>query len=496
MRRFKSLLLDLCLIATATILALLLRDNLEYSAIRFAALVPYLTLTLATAVVVLPLFEVDRTLWRFSGLNEYWRLAASCTLIVLSAVMISFAINRMENVARSIPILQALLMMTMLVLVRLAMRVHRFRHVRSQLADPAPPGQASETVLVVGLNTIAELFIQATAEHAAGRIAIAGVLGRNERQTGQIFRSHRILGVPEEIDSIIRELEVHGVFVNRVVVAVSSDQLSPVAQQQLRDLENGSEIKIDFFAERLSFVGREGEAGLSAARAPDSGSCSGVAFVSPAGSDDLLISVRRPYWRIKRCFDLALSLLLIALAAPVMVAICLLTAFSLGRPIVFWQQRPGHYGRPFKVYKFRTLLGAHDELGLKLTDEMRVTRVGRFLRATRLDELPQLFNILGGDMSFVGPRPLLHVDQLEQFQDRLLVRPGLTGWAQVNGGKSVSAMDKMALDLWYVRNSSLKLDLLILNKTVQMVLFGEKENPDAVAQAWLELTGTKAGPAE
>ena len=428
---------------------------------------------------------MDRTLWRFSGLSEYWRLVVSCSMIVLSAVMVSFAINRMENVARSIPIIQGLLMISLLVLMRLAMRMHRFRHTRAQLTDPMPAGEADETVLVVGLNTIAELFLQAASEHAPGRILIAGVLGRNERQTGHIFRTHRILGVPEEIDSVLRELDVHGVSVDRVVVAIPFQQLSPIAQQVLLDLENGSEIKVDFFAERLGFEKRT--VAINAMEKRPARDENNLAFIRPVDDPELLASLRRPYWQLKRGIDIVLSALVIAATLPIMLSIGLITALSLGFPALFWQQRPGRHGRPFKVYKFRSLLGAHDERGARLPDELRLTQFGRFLRATRLDELPQLFNILGGHMSFVGPRPLLGHDQLAQFKDRMLVRPGLTGWAQVNGGKSVSASDKMALDMWYIRNASLWLDLKILLKTIEMVASGERENPDAVKQAWSEL---------
>ena len=108
-----------------------------------------------------------------------------------------------------------------------------------------------------------------------------------------------------------------------------------------------------------------------------------------------------------------------------------------------------------------------------------------------MDELPQLVNILRGHMSFVGPRPLLPGDQLDLFKGRLLVRPGLTGWAQVNGGKTVSPPDKMALDVWYIKNASVRLDLKILMLTVKMVVLGERENPGAVEQAWLDLNRHK-----
>ncbi len=486
MRRFKSILLDLCLIAVATVAALLLRDNLDYSPERMAALLPYLAVSLTAAAFVLPVMGVDRTLWRFSGLAEYWRLVASCAIIVFAAVMLSFAISRMENVARSIPILQGLIMVALLVAVRLSMRAHRFRHNRAQLSDPAPPGEVVEAVLIVGLNTIAELFLQAAKEHATGRILIAGILGRNERQTGHIFRSHPIRGVPEEIEAVLRDLEVHGVLVNRVVVTLPFDQLSPAAQQALLDVENGTEIKVDYFAERLGFEVRS---------LPPAGPTReevSKAFPRPLDDQALLESLRRPYWPVKRAVDVVLASLAIAVALPVMIVIGLITIVSFGFPALFWQQRPGRYGRPFKVYKFRSLLGAHDAFGNKLPDSMRETAFGRFVRATRFDELLQLFNVLAGHMSIVGPRPLLGVDQLAQFKDRLLVRPGLTGWAQVNGGKRVSGSDKMALDMWYIRNASARLDIKILLLTFKMVLLGERENPDAVEKAWSELTDDQA----
>jgi lipopolysaccharide/colanic/teichoic acid biosynthesis glycosyltransferase len=172
------------------------------------------------------------------------------------------------------------------------------------------------------------------------------------------------------------------------------------------------------------------------------------------------------------------------LLAPLFVLATLLALIDVGRPLLFWQQRPGLGGRPFRIYKFRTMGGAHDEDGRRLSDEERVSIIGRTLRRTRLDELPQLFQILLGQMSFVGPRPLLPVDQPLGSEARLLVRPGLTGWAQVKGGRQISALDKAALDVWYVRNASLKLDLEILVRTALTLVFGERPHESAIRQAW------------
>ncbi len=130
---------------------------------------------------------------------------------------------------------------------------------------------------------------------------------------------------------------------------------------------------------------------------------------------------------------------------------------------------------------------AHDREGHRIADANRLSIVGKFLRSWRLDELPQLVNILAGDMSLVGPRPLLPSDQPGEMVARLLARPGLTGWAQVQGGRNVSPLNKAALDIWYVCNASLRLDLKILVKTVPTVLYGERRNARAIRRAWRDL---------
>jgi lipopolysaccharide/colanic/teichoic acid biosynthesis glycosyltransferase len=177
---------------------------------------------------------------------------------------------------------------------------------------------------------------------------------------------------------------------------------------------------------------------------------------------------------------------LILLLAPLMAVVTLLVLIDVGRPLLFWQQRPGLGGRPFRMYKLRTMGAAHDEGGRLIPDEDRVSGIGHFLRRSRLDELPQLFHILVGQMSFVGPRPLLPVDQPVGYAARLLVRPGLTGWAQVKGGRQISALDKAALDVWYVRHASLRLDLEILVRTALTLLLGERPHEMAIRQAWEE----------
>jgi len=168
---------------------------------------------------------------------------------------------------------------------------------------------------------------------------------------------------------------------------------------------------------------------------------------------------------MKRFFDIFFSLMLIVLFAPLYLLTGLLILWKMGRPLLFSQKRPGYKGKIFTIYKFRTMTNEKDSNGNLLPDAQRLHGVGKFIRSTSLDELPQLFNVLKGEMSFVGPRPLL-VEYLELYNDeqkkRHDVKPGITGWAQVNGRNAISWEQKFAYDVWYVAHRSFWLDMKIL----------------------------------
>jgi sugar transferase EpsL len=176
---------------------------------------------------------------------------------------------------------------------------------------------------------------------------------------------------------------------------------------------------------------------------------------------------------VRRLIDLTGASILSVLLSPVLAGLALAIRFSMGRPILFRQQRPGYKGEPFEVYKFRTMKDAVDGDGEPLPDEERLTKVGVFMRQLSLDELPQLWNILRGDMSFIGPRPLL-MEFLKWYTPEQMrrhdVKPGVTGWAQVQGRHDIPFSKRLALDVWYVDNRSMRLDLKIVGLTFLKVL--------------------------
>ena len=188
----------------------------------------------------------------------------------------------------------------------------------------------------------------------------------------------------------------------------------------------------------------------------------------------------------KRAFDIFSASFALLLLSPLLFAICILIRLSMRSPILFRQQRPGLDGNPFILLKFRTMTEERDEHGNLLPDVKRLTRLGRFLRRTSLDELPELFNVLKGEMSLVGPRPLLmqYIDRYTAEQARRHeVKPGITGWAQINGRNAITWDKKFEYDVWYVDHQSFWLDLKIIALTIWKILKREGINQQGYATA-------------
>jgi lipopolysaccharide/colanic/teichoic acid biosynthesis glycosyltransferase len=187
---------------------------------------------------------------------------------------------------------------------------------------------------------------------------------------------------------------------------------------------------------------------------------------------------------LKRVFDIVASSLGLLVLSPVILVVAWKIRSRLGSPVIFRQVRPGLGGKPFEMIKFRTMLDATDEFGNPLPDGERMTPFGRFLRSSSLDELPELWNVLKGDMSLVGPRPLL-MEYLPLYNEvqyrRHEVRPGVTGWAQVNGRNAISWKDKFSLDVWYVDNRSFFLDMKIIALTLKKVIVRDGINAEGEA---------------
>jgi lipopolysaccharide/colanic/teichoic acid biosynthesis glycosyltransferase len=301
---------------------------------------------------------------------------------------------------------------------------------------------------------------------------------------GRTIQQTPILGTVEELQDILQSLEVHGLSVDRIVVATAVDRLQPRAAEALLEVEKSSNIVIQFLSEQLGFGDSPEEGSVLSsqklANFPGQRSFAGSKNVIDV---DLGNFTQKSFRFQKRIVDVFGAALLIIVLAPVALFVGFVVALDVGFPLIFWQQRPGLYGAPFRLYKFRTMRAPHDGHKRRVPDDQRSSAIGHLLRRSRLDELPQLYNVLVGNMSLIGPRPLLPCDQSSDYVARLSVRPGVTGWAQVNGGRIISSADKLLLDIWYVQNASLILDLAIALRTVKMIFFGDQINAEAVNEA-------------
>lgn len=481
MKRETTLLLlaDLVLIGLATMAAFVFRDSLDLIGDKWLGWATYTGLTVAVALGVFVVAGINRSVYRFANLNDYLWLSSLTIIVVLATLAIGFLINRLDGVARTLPILQIILIIGALILARV---VYRWFHARrTASAMPDDEFDQIENILVVGVNPVADLFIRSVDDLANGRIRINGVLAPNEQHLcGRRIGTYPILGMLGELDAVRAKLKVHGVEISRIVVTVDEAALSEIDRSRLAALEADQGISIDFFANRLGLTQRRTSAKSAASSDQHS---KGAADGTP------VITAPQGLYRFgKRLFDVSLATFLLIILWPIVVLVSLTVWIDVGRPLLFWQQRPGQAGRPMRVFKFRTMSLAHDDDGNRVADLHRLSVVGATLRARRLDELPQLFNILVGDMSFVGPRPLLPIDQPHDRRDRLRAKPGLTGWAQVMGGREITAADKASLDSWYIENMNFMLDIEIMLRTIPMVLFGERIDADAIKRA-CDLTG-------
>lgn len=469
-RHHLGLVVDLGWVAFSAVLAVLIRDNFVPYEPHLEAVLAYAIIAVVTSALIFVIAGVHKSLWRYTSLPDVLRLMAAITVSLLLALFVSFLLSRLDDVARSVPLIQWFLLVSALVGTRFAVRIAYERRKRGAFTQPHASVQH---VLIVGLTHLTELYLQSVAEFASKTIDVVGILSEERELRGRLLRFQKILGTPEELPQVMAQLEVHGVALERIVVMQPFGQLSRRAREALLDVERGSAIKVDWMVERLG-LSQDGdkEEGISApsAQAPRSMQTAAQAVEPPLGK----------YGYVKRAFDLLGAVCLAVLLAPLILVISLLVAVDVGVPLVFWQKRPGRFGRPFKLFKFSTMRPAHDADGNRIPDSERSSIIGDLLRRARLDELPQLYNILIGEMSFVGPRPLLPIDQPADAGTRLLVRPGLTGLAQVYGGRTISPEDKNDLDIWYVRNASLWLDLKVLLRTPVVLVRGERVDSSAL----------------
>ncbi|MBO0662449.1 sugar transferase [Jiella sp. MQZ9-1] len=417
-----------------------------------------------SALLVWPLCGLPRRPWRYFGVSDAMRLVGAATMVVLLTLFATFTIDRSVALARSVPILQWSMCLAFLVLARL---IARYVLARLPTRWGGEFGER-EYVLLVGFNHRAEIFLRCVETLYARRLSVVGILEEDSAMRGCVLRGKPVMGRPSNLRATVLRLRNQGVEISRVVVTVPHADLSTRFEADCAELGEETGLRLEHF---------DGLLGIDHSQRPRSPTHPAADLHVGGGLRSglqILGTARGRYLAAKRAIDITVAFGAIMLLAPLYLLVASLTAIDLGMPVTFWQERPGRRRRPFRVYKFRTMRDAYDLDGNEVPEALRVTRIGRMLRRMRLDELPQLFNILVGHMSFVGPRPLLPEDQPDTSETRLSIRPGLTGWAQIHGGRSISAGEKGVLDCWYVHHASLWLDVKIILLTLPFLIGGDR----------------------
>jgi lipopolysaccharide/colanic/teichoic acid biosynthesis glycosyltransferase len=435
---------DLLVAQASLLLAFLLVHDGRLFATDVAFLVRAAPFILVAATVAYLGFGLHRQVWSYTSIGELVPITKAATVAVVLFACI--------GVAPDAPIL--VVHWFVLVVGLCGTRV-LYRSVRARGGRIAAiPVVRDFPVLLYGYGPIASFFIRAVQSTPDTSVRVIGILDASPGRCGLRLHHVPILGVLNDLDRVLAELAVQGIQPRRLLVAGGPDALLPDVR---RLLERGCvrhALELQYLLPDILSLPR-----LAVAAKANEGAA------SPA----------RLYFRVRRIVEVVVTAAALLVLAPVIAAIALAVLVDLGRPVLFRQVRPGRYMRLFTLYKFRTMRAPY-AYGSVVPDYERISALGDFLRRSRLDELPQIFNVLRGDMSFIGPRPLLPRDLPDDVAERVTVRPGITGWAQVNGGHKLSPAEKMAFDRWYVRNASVMVDALILWRTVRMMVLGEEIN--------------------
>jgi lipopolysaccharide/colanic/teichoic acid biosynthesis glycosyltransferase len=408
----------------------------------------YCAVSALCSILAFLFFRLEEGMSRYFSVHDVLNICKAVGAGEVLTVIVLFAITRLEGIPRSAPVIHTLLLAASLVTSRVVARMWARESPRDTRRDAT-----LEHIIMIGATRFTALYIKFLDAWNRGRRRVVAVLDADPTMIGRSIEGIRIAGTPQQLQLIVDEYVLHGVEIDRVLVGGEREYLVDEEMHEISRVCEARQIGLDFVPHLI-----------------------GLNDLKPKTDDFFVRQDYHPpfvlprYFRVKYAVDFCAALTLIVALLPLFIGIAAIVLLEIGSPVLFWQQRIGVRGRRFLLYKFRTMRAPFDQNGNVIPPEQRITRVGQLLRETSLDELPQLFNVLVGDMSLIGPRPLLPEDQPANSVVRLLVRPGITGWAQINGRKDLTPAEKEPLDEWYIRNGSLRLDIRIVCGTLKMVM--------------------------
>jgi lipopolysaccharide/colanic/teichoic acid biosynthesis glycosyltransferase len=461
---------DVAWAAIAPLLALYVRGAyvLE-SDEHFVTAAIYIGVAFAFSLLAFALFGLRDSMPRYFSVHDAIDVAKAVLVGELLTCAILFTFTRLEGIPRSTPVIHALILGAGLVAARALGRLSR-RDGRTLARRHQPAG---EHIIMVGITDLSSLYMKFIEAFSPGERRVIGLVDDDERAIGRSINGVPVLGPPAQLEALIEEFTVHGIQTDRIVVGGESGLLSESVLHELERICAKRDIALEFVP-RLFNLDPQRQ------RAPAPEAAEEEQLV-PAAAMDL-----PAYFQAKRLIDFVAALVIVTVLSPLWFLVAILAFLDVGSPVLFWQQRIGLNGSTFLLHKVRTLRAPFDWRGRRIPEPERLTWIGQLLRKTRLDEMPQLLNVLVGDMSLIGPRPLLPQDQPQRLELRLAVRPGITGWAQVNGGTKLTPTEKAELDEWYIRNASFLLDVRIAFMTAIALFRGDRRSERALALARAE----------
>jgi lipopolysaccharide/colanic/teichoic acid biosynthesis glycosyltransferase len=467
--------IDFILIAVSPFIALGLRGR-EYLDFGDLPLHPSSTLLYAISTILITFFiylsfRLNQGLLHLFSAHDFLLIVMASFSTLIASVFSVFLLSRLEGVPRSVPFTHSVILLFGLLLYRLIIKnIYFYNHGFSDYRYQTGEYKNQKRIMIIGLDPFALAAIRLIEYQRPKTMHVVGCFSVTGKNAGRKILDIQIYSDLSKLGETIDEYSIHGVNTDELWISDSSSFINDEVVDYVKLQAESRNIICKTISSAFNLPEFKNQTN-------DYREQSIVPFKSPIF-----------YFRIKRCLDLLISILLLFCTLPILLLLIAATLFEVGMPVFFWQERIGQFGVPFKFYKIRTMKSTIRSNGSFLTDCERVSKVTFLIRRSRLDEIPQLFSIIAGDMSGIGPRPLLSKDQPLHKHIRLLVRPGITGWAQVNGADLLSKEEKDALDTYYVYNMSLFLDAIIVFKTVHLFLFGIKRNENNIqlAKLWIK----------
>lgn len=466
---------DLCWILLAPFIALWMRgDNyIDVGELPFSPspTFQYALITSFSTIIAFIILRVSEGITHhFSARDAVAILLASC-LSVMASISAVFTISRLEGVPRSAPLIYGLVLAFGLLFHRLLMRsLYEKNEIIYDLKVIHPRHQSVRRVILVGLDPFAIAAIRLVEKQNPITTQVIAAFSLQGKYDGRTISTVRVFTDVYKLGAIIDEYNIHGIAVNEIWFSDNSKYINEHLREYLQHEAEARSISYKSISEAFALDIHVGDAGIE------------------NNLTELVPTLNEVYLLVKRALDVFVATILSIMLAPFVALTVLIVVCDVGFPFIFWQERLGRFGKLIRLYKLRTMKNPVTKDGLIIPDSERVSSLGKLVRKFRLDESPQLISIIVGEMSGIGPRPLLQREQIKGATYRLLLRPGITGWAQVNGGELLSFEEKNILDSWYVFNASIKIDIVIVIKTIGVLLHGVSRNDEEIRKAkeWLE----------